>query len=89
MGNPWLSKAEFEAALKELGFNDLPIGRMFELFDQNGDVKIYCRKFLTNLVTLRDSGEGVRNDGKICYEEMNKCKVEIDGIYKQRSVRKK
>ena len=62
--NAWLSKAELEAALKELGFNDLPIGRMFELFDQNGD-------------------------GKISYEEMDKREVEIDGIYKQRRIRKK
>ena len=45
--------ANFEAALNELGFNDLPIERMFELFDQNGDEKIHYREFLIKLDALR------------------------------------
>ena len=53
MGTYGKEVAKFEAALNELGFNDLPIERMFELFDQNRDEKIHYREFLIKLDALR------------------------------------
>lgn len=60
-----LTKSTFETALTELGFTELPIDRMFALFDQNGDGRIDYKEFLTKLATLRESGESAL---KLCFE---------------------
>uniref|UniRef100_A0A7S3V2L9 Calmodulin n=1 Tax=Aplanochytrium stocchinoi TaxID=215587 RepID=A0A7S3V2L9_9STRA len=55
----------FRATMYELGFQDLPIERVFNLFDQNGDGRIDYKEFLTNLATLRESGEPAL---KFCFD---------------------
>mmetsp|Transcript_12024 Transcript_12024/g.14588 ORF Transcript_12024/g.14588 Transcript_12024/m.14588 type:complete len:566 (+) Transcript_12024:225-1922(+) len=60
-----MSVPAFTATMKELGFNDIPIQRVFDLFDQNGDGRIDYKEFLTKLATLRESGEPAL---KFCFD---------------------
>jgi len=52
-----LDKIQFEQALRRLGFQNVPIDRMFELFDKNGDGTIDYKELLGALAVLRESGE--------------------------------
>lgn len=52
-----LDRAAFHSTMRRLGFEDVPIDRMFELFDQKGQGLIDYRTFLANLAILRKSEE--------------------------------
>lgn len=48
---------QFQAVLTKLGFGSLPIDRMFQMFDIDGNGSISYREFLVSLSTLREDGE--------------------------------
>ncbi|CAM9825618.1 unnamed protein product, partial [Discosporangium mesarthrocarpum] len=52
-----LRRGSFTRVLKEMGFSTVPAGRLFNVFDKDGDGKLDYRDFLTGLVTLRKQGE--------------------------------
>ena len=62
--NNKMDKAAFHATMRRLGFEGA-IDRMFELFDRNGDDSIDYKEFLSNLATLRESGEDAL---KLCFD---------------------
>jgi len=60
-----MDKAAFHSTMKRLGFEDVPVDRMFELFDRNGDGSIDYKEFLGSLATLRESGEAAL---RMCFQ---------------------
>jgi len=80
-----MDRVAFHGTLKQLGFENLPIDRMFDLFDRNGDGTLDYKEFLGNLATLRESGEDAL---KLCfqvYDEKNTgfiSKVDIAKVLK-------
>eukprot|EP00516_Mucochytrium_quahogii_P009815 CAMPEP_0203775320 /NCGR_PEP_ID=MMETSP0099_2-20121227/5994_1 /ASSEMBLY_ACC=CAM_ASM_000209 /TAXON_ID=96639 /ORGANISM=" , Strain NY0313808BC1" /LENGTH=504 /DNA_ID=CAMNT_0050673941 /DNA_START=254 /DNA_END=1768 /DNA_ORIENTATION=+ len=69
--NNTMDKAAFHATMKRLGFSDIPIDRMFELFDQDGDGTVDYKEFLSSLATLRESGEDALRLCFAVYDENN------------------
>lgn len=53
----YISKAEFELVMESLRLENLPLGRMYELFDKRKQGQIDYREFLLGLGTLRDDNE--------------------------------
>jgi calcium-dependent protein kinase len=52
-----IGRPEFEKVMGELGFGGLPLDRMWELFDVDGNGGVDLREVLCGLATLRNGGE--------------------------------
>lgn len=56
-GDGNIREADFQAVMTKLGFAGLPLLRMFQLFDTDGNGEIDYREFLCGLIVLKRSGE--------------------------------
>ena len=60
-----LSIDKFTKVMSDLGYSELPLERMFKLFDTSGDGEIDYKEFLVGLAKFKATGEGMI---KFCFE---------------------